>query len=291
MEATAESKKHDQIAIGTLALGDEFVLNAILLANDLHTYHPDNKFFILTDKPDVFAGFDNVVAIKHNFSGVRRCYHDKRFVIEKMLQQHETCFFMDADSRLLSKIDFDELLNEKTFITTLHSKNLQEKLLSDIEMKNRKAGYRYKLLKSLANKICANFSKAVFVQESHLIFQSRYGDIEKFFYVWDFCAAYTTMRLFEFSEGSSIGLSAEATKAKIFSLEKNPNWLFKDLLTNYTYKNLQEIAASEQLIIVRKALEINSRKKTYLLANLPAYVIRYCKNIKLYFHSKKNINT
>lgn len=286
MKSIDALKNYDGVAIGTLALGDQFVTHAILLANDLHTYHPNNKFFVLTDKPEVFVGFNNVVVLPHKFSGVRRCYHDKRFVIEKMLQQADSCLFLDADSRLLGKIDFSEFLAEDTFITCLHSKNLQEKMHLAVEMTGKRVGRRLKILTDLAKLLGVDFSKITFVQEPFLVFQSRYGDVSRFFAVWDFCAAYTAMRFFEFSEGSSIGMSVEMIGAKISTLGKNPHWLFKDNLTNYKHKSADEIVMSERLSIVRCAIEVNYKGITFFLLKLPAYIFRYCKNIRRYIDSK-----
>lgn len=286
MKSIDTSKNYDGVAIGTLALGNQFVMHAILLANDLLTYHPNSKFFVLTDRPEIFSGFKNVVAISHQFAGVRRCYHDKRFVIKKMLQLSDSCLFLDADSRLLGEIDFGELLAEGAFITCLHSKNLQIKLHLDVELPEKKARRRSKILIDLAEKLGVDFSNVTFVQEPLLVFQSRYGDINRFFAAWDFCAAYTAMRFFEFSEGSSIGLSVEMINAKISTLGKNPHWLFKDQLEDYTYKSTHEIIMSRQLIITRHAIDANYQAATFFPFKIPVYIFRYCKNIRRYIDSK-----
>jgi hypothetical protein len=96
-------KQEQKFCFGTLALGHKYRNLAALLAKDIEIYSPNTAFIILTDNPEEFNEYPQVLAFKHQQQGVK-CYHDKRFVIAKALSQFNSCIFIDADMRILAPV-------------------------------------------------------------------------------------------------------------------------------------------------------------------------------------------
>lgn len=250
---------HDSICIGSLALGLQYRLHAKLLAFDLLFFHPEIKLVLLTDSPDFFRDLPNVIAMKHKSTGIRFCYHDKRFVFEKAFQLYSLCLFVDADSRLVDPIDFDELLDCDAFIVAPIAELLQKKI--EREALHEKSGIRFngafkkaRIFNALSEKMGVKFDELTFVQESIFLINKTKGDYQKFLNTWDCCAIYTTGRLLEFSEGSSIGLSAKVAGGKISSINKCPAWYFKDQYTDHRWKDERQALLSKNLMLLRAAI-------------------------------------
>lgn len=74
----------DTFCFCTLAVGNRYRTHARMLANDIQQHSPITSFVVLTDRPNDFKNYSNVIAFKHRLQSVKG-YHDKRFVIENLL--------------------------------------------------------------------------------------------------------------------------------------------------------------------------------------------------------------
>lgn len=270
--AELELNAQQSVGIGTLALGEQYRILARLLAGDLLIYNPELTLYILTDRPDVFSDFTNVVTRKHSFGGINSCYHDKKDVVRCVLEQHDACLFLDADCRLVNKIDIAELLLHKSFVVGFSVENQEKKLNYEIEHVAHSRGLnsphrRNLLLRQLATTIGVNFSQVSFITESFFLINKKYGDHLVFLQLWDQAAKYLTLRLFEFSEGSSIGICTAAINSTASRLDKVPAWYFKDLYTNMNGKPAAEIQQHTAMKLLRWSIaqEYKKRKLNILL--------------------------
>lgn len=278
-----------KVAFGTLALGRQYRTLATLLAYDLYALHPEIKLYILTDEPRIFENFPNVIAIKHKFGGVRSCYHDKRYVVSVVLKNEDICLFFDADSRIIDRIDFEEILIDDAFLVSPWSINLDKKLESEKnEAKDRKSskGFerRRNIFVSLCKKLGVNIADTFFVNEAFFSINKNNGDYKTFIHTWDYCATYTTARLLEASEGSSIGISAKKANCKIHSMKKNPSWYFNDFYINH-WENDAQKKAHERMAILRNSIgkEIPTALSSYIrmIGYLWRYLLLILKKLRL----------
>jgi hypothetical protein len=255
-----DSQRHSNVVcLGTLALGLQYRVHAKLLAFDLLSFHPEIKLIVLTDKPIFFSDCPNVMPIKHRSTGIRFCYHDKRFVFKAAFRRFDSCLFIDADSRLLDAINFEELLSPDAFIVAPVVESLASKL--EVEIHNKRPSLSFNgpsrkryIFNRISKTMGINLSEVSFIQESIFLINKNKCNYESFLLAWDYCAAFTTARLFEFSEGSSMGLSAAYVGANVASLKKCPPWYFKDIYTDYSWKSEEQAQRSRDLILLRQAI-------------------------------------
>lgn len=257
------SVRHKSICFGTLAYGFQFRLHAKILAQDLLAWHPEVEFIVLTDHPEYFCALPNVRATKYIPSGIRHCYHDKRQVIREAIKLHRGCVFLDADCRIPEPINYEELFHESVFFTAAYGENLHQKLLGEIEREGR--GYksngpmrRKKLLKNIASHENIDFDNITFVNETFFVVDSDFGDVHGFLDAWDYCAAYTTARLFEFGEGASIGIALEKIHVKPHLFQCCPSWLFKDGYRDTKTKTSEQLVVFQRLLSLRRAIECDA---------------------------------
>ncbi|WP_412535854.1 hypothetical protein [Marinobacter sp. MIT932201] len=285
-------KENLKVGCGTLALGLEYRVLARLLAYDLGVYHPDLVFYVLTDDPESFEGFSNVRAIKHEFSGVRACYHDKRHVVSEIFKDDvDICVFLDADSRLVYPIDFSDLIKDGFFLVATWAKNLSEKHGFKIsEWDGRWSFNNPKKEQALFDRLTMKFgirtSEVDFVKESLFAINKNHGDYELFLKAWDYCATYSTIRLFEFSEGSSIGISAKVAGGRVYSMSKTPVWYFKDIYTNVALKTEAQRNINLLMTKLRHGIGKDCRSKSNVLVMSALFVWRY---IKVYVKNKRHL--
>lgn len=81
----------------TLAIGPTASKNATLLARDLKYF--DQKLLVVTDLPELFEPFQNVVTVEHRPK--KFSYNDKTICIEEGLKLMDSVVFIDADCRIL----------------------------------------------------------------------------------------------------------------------------------------------------------------------------------------------
>lgn len=288
------------IAFGTLALGKEYRILSMFLASDLLKFHPERKFYILTDAPKTFALFPNVIPIKHSFSGVRRCFHDKRFVIEKVFDKHAICVFLDADCRITAQIDFMEIIKDDTFILSIMMENLKQKIENKAQKKGPKNLFNTPqkvnhLFSKLSQEMNVHFPDINHISEAFIVFQKQKGNKDKFLKFWHYLSCYLAIRLYESGEGSSIGLSALAANCSIKQLAYIPSWLFNDEYTQFKHKNKNQKILENQMLFLRKSINLEFNKKWDLIG-LIYLIFRYfnnfieCVRVRKEFLRQKNIN-
>lgn len=278
MSESAHIESYD-LAVGTLALGAHYRALAKLLAADLWMFNPELKLYILTDQPDLFASFPNVVTEKHSFGGINSCYHDKKEVVRFVLQRHDACLFLDSDSRLIAKVDVPALFSHKSFVTGISVDNQESKLNFEIEHNTHVRGINSPARRNtLLRKFCAeagvNFSQVKFVNESFFLINKKHGDYMAFLNVWDKAAKYLTLRLFEFSEGSAIGIGAEAVGGSVARFEKIPDWYFNDMYTKD--KESQSLKIHAGLKLLRLSIADDYKyKRSNKLFKIALMIVRY----------------
>lgn len=267
---------------GTLALGTQYRVFAKLLAADLLKYHPNEKLYVLTDYPSSFSDYPNVVAVHHRFGGVRSCYHDKQWVVKKVLGHCHACIFLDADCRILEKINFEEIENKKSLVVSIFSESLQEKinieeneLIHNTWLNNPKR--RRLLLQKLSSKLQVGFDDVRFIQESFFCINSKYGNTQLFLDYWFLSFKYLTKHLMEFGEGASIGIATLASGGSVTSLNYIPRWFFKDLYTNNTWRTENDITTYSCLLTLRRSIEKDCKSKNIKIFEIIKYVLRYLK--------------
>lgn len=254
------SIRHKSLCFATLAYGFQFRIHAKILAQDLLEWHPEVQFIVVTDHPEYFSALPNVKAIKYSPSGIRHCYHDKRQVIREAISLHSTCIYLDADCRILASVNFDELCREGVFFTAMYGENLNQKLAGEIDVgvnvhSPNGAVRRKKILHTISVHENVAFENITFINEVFFVVNSNFGDVGRFLDTWDYCAGYTTARLFEFGEGASIGIALEKMGTVPQLFQRCPPWLFKDVLKDTKTKTAEQIAVFQRLLALRRALE------------------------------------
>lgn len=269
----------ENICFGTLAYGLQFRIHAKILAQDFLLWHPGTRFFVVTDHPEYFQSLPNVIAVKYKPSGIRSCYHDKRQVLKEALNHYAICIYLDADCRIVEPIPFDDLIHDQVFFTAIYGENLETKLSIEIR-KGDKAGRfngphrRKRILSAAAAGEGVNFNQVTFINETFFVVNSQHGDAQEFLTSWDFCARYTTARLFEFGEGASIGIALEKANEKHFLLNKCPSWLFKDGFSDIKTKTESQLERFCRLVALRRAIEADDWPRENRLNRLVSTLFR-----------------
>jgi hypothetical protein len=185
------------LCFGTLALGKVYRGLAALLATDLKQYAPGFSLVILTDRPQDFDDFSNVLAFKHRQQSVG-CYHDKRCVIAKGLSLFNACLFIDADMRILAPVR-DSLQYSPGIVAYRVWNNIQ---------KHNKNTFQIQLLNIVANKLGLDLSQVSFIHECLFIVAKDAGKEDIFLSTWEKITPYFELNGYYRGEGNSIGLAA-----------------------------------------------------------------------------------
>lgn len=277
----------ENICFGTLAYGLQFRVHAKILAEDFLQWHPDITFVVVTDCPEYFQFLPNIIAVKYKPSGIRSCYQDKRQVVREVLKHYPICIYMDADCRIVEPINFSDLIYDNVFFVAAYGENLDKKLSKEIHSgeSGRFNGpiRRKKILTDVAVREQVGFDQVMFMNETFFVVNGQQGDAQRFLDSWDFCAAYTTARLFEFGEGASIGIALQKIHAKHFLLNKCPGWLFKDGFSDVKTKTENELERFNRLVALRRAIETDSWPQENKLTLLLAVLLRALRFYANYF--------
>lgn len=285
---------NQKISFATLALGKEYRLLSLLLAYDISVFHSECKLYVLTDKPSLYSNLKNVIPIQHSFGGVRRCYHDKRFAICAALENHETCIFLDADSRLTCSINEEGIYKYKSFMTVVMMENLELKLKKKRNKRNvyfaLNTGKRLtRLFRFLSTEIGINFKAINHVSEGCIIFQKKYADHKKFIEYWNYVATFLSLKLHEPGEGSTIGLCALGVNTKIEELGFIPDWLFNDEYTQFKEKDGEQNKIEQEMVILRKKIGVECQESKFTIYSFPLYIFRYIKNLVQFYYARKKL--
>ncbi|MDJ0599888.1 MAG: hypothetical protein QNJ37_13735 [Crocosphaera sp.] len=273
-----EKKLGRKICFGTLALGENYRSLAKLLSKDIEQYCPDTPMVILTDKPQDFSDFSNVLAFKHKQQSVG-CYHDKRFVIAKGLSLFDSCIFVDADIRILAPIE--KQLEWSPGITA--------HIVWTNILKHNKNQYQLNLLSKMAQKLNLNLEEISFVHEAIFVVAKDSGKELEFLNQWDKIAPYFELNGFYRGEGHTMGLAAAKAGLNIKRESLETLNFFKDKLEIQKIKRGQASSEKiEEILNIQKQNEYPNqtlykkvlKKMTKMLNRIYCTIILRYKTIK-----------
>ncbi|WP_298921403.1 hypothetical protein [uncultured Nostoc sp.] len=198
-----------QFCFCTLALGKVYRGLASLLAKDLELYSPNTAFIVLTDNPQEFSKYSQVLAFQHQQQGVK-CYHDKRFAIAKALSLFNSCIFIDSDMRILAPVpEHIEWLLEPG-ISARACMDMPKKFAKALTKTDKYFSREIEVIKKAAQFLnldpeCENVT---FVHEYLFSVTKSTGKEIEFLETWEILAKYFELNGVYEGEGNAIGLAA-----------------------------------------------------------------------------------
>ncbi|MEH1888927.1 MAG: hypothetical protein V7K92_05455 [Nostoc sp.] len=198
-----------QFCFCTLALGKVYRGLASLLAKDLELYSPNTAFIVLTDNPQEFSKYPQVLAFQHQQQGVK-CYHDKRFAIAKALSLFNSCIFIDSDMRILAPVpEYIEWLLEPG-ISARACMDMPKKFAKALTKTDKYFSREIEVIKKAAQFLnldpkCENVT---FVHEYLFSVTKSTGKEIEFLETWEILAKYFELNGVYEGEGNAIGLAA-----------------------------------------------------------------------------------
>lgn len=193
-------------AFCTLALGQKYHQLTQTLAQEIQQYSPGTYFVVLTDNPQFFGNNSNVLAFKHHQRGILKCYHDRRFVLEKALSKFRVAIHIDSDSTILGEIPDIEWLPG---LTSGAYRNILE------HSQNQINPHRKQLIQNLGQKLGVSLENANHVEESLFVIARDNGKEIEFIKQWDKIGRYLEMNGVHEGDGNAIGLAAAKVGWKI----------------------------------------------------------------------------
>ncbi len=188
-----------QVCFSVLALQPKYQQLAKNLAADVAKFSPGTTLVVGTDNPDAFRDCANVLAFKLKKKGVLHCYHDKRFVIAKALQQFKVVIQIDADTQLIGP------LPDSVDLSAGISGSYLANMVAHSEKYNpARLGH----LKKLAHKLDLDPNSIAFVGEALFAISASDQQATEFIYQWDRLARYLELHGLHSGEGNAIGLAA-----------------------------------------------------------------------------------
>jgi hypothetical protein len=155
--------------------------------------------FVGSDQPSDFASCDNIIAFKLKQQGILHCYHDKRFVIAKALQDFPIVIQIDADVRITKD------LPKTVEYTPGMIGGFHESLIPHV---NKYTPERLERIAKIAAKINLNLEEADFIGESLLIIARDQGKEQEFLRQWGLIGNYLELRGIYAGSGNIIGMAA-----------------------------------------------------------------------------------
>jgi hypothetical protein len=222
----------------TLAVGDRYRAHARLLAEDIQQHAPGMAFVVLTDRPEDFAPYAHVIALKHQIQSVKG-YHDKRFVLEAGLTRFETCIFLDSDVRILGAIRPDlELLPG---ITARISYSLVKRASEDVSPKV------WGLITNTAEKLDIHVEEVQWLHEFMFAIKRQNGAEMEFLRYWQ-----TLSYVFELAgiyQPESLVMGLAAAKAGLPIRPDYQDWFpfFKDKIEQVRLQKGQSTWEEKQI--------------------------------------------
>jgi hypothetical protein len=198
-----------QFCFCTLALGKVYRALAGLLAKDLELYSPNTAFIILTDSPQEFSKYPQVLAFQHQQQGMK-CYHDKRFAIAKALSLFNSCIFIDSDMRILAPVaeDIEWLLEPG--ISARACMDMPKKFAKALGTTNKNFSREIEVIKKAAQflNLEPEWENVTFVHEYLFSVTKSTGKEIEFLETWSILAKYFELNGVYEGEGNAIGLAA-----------------------------------------------------------------------------------
>ncbi|MEH1766267.1 MAG: hypothetical protein V7L27_21090 [Nostoc sp.] len=198
-----------QFCFCTLALGKVYRALAGLLAKDLELYSPNTAFIILTDQPQEFSKYPQVLAFQHQQQGVK-CYHDKKFAIAKALSLFNSCIFIDSDMRILAPVPEDMEWLLEPGISARACMEMPKKFAKALTKTDKNFLREIEVIKKAAQFLnldpeCENVT---FVHEYLFSVTKSTGKEVDFLETWSILAKYFERNGVYEGEGNAIGLAA-----------------------------------------------------------------------------------
>ena len=200
------------ICFSVLAFKPKYQRLAKRLATDVARVSPNTVLVIGTDNPNAFDKCNNVRAFKLKKQGILHCYNDKRFVIEKALQQFKTVIQIDADTQIVGALP--QTIAPSPGIAGSYLANM-------VEHSQKYNPGRLGHLNRLARKVGQDLEDATFVGEALFAITAEGQQAKAFIQQWDAMARYLELRGVHSGEGNIIGLAAAAAGLYI----AKPSWM------------------------------------------------------------------
>lgn len=258
---------HNQqkVCFGTLALGKNYCSLARELAKDLAKYSPTTPLVVLTDRPQDFNTYKNVLAYKHQQQSIG-CYHDKRFVIAKGLSEFDVCIFIDADMRILEPVtqslEWQPGITSHTVWTNIY--------------KHNKNQFEIRLLEQMTNKLKLDLSEISFVHECLFVVTKDSGKELEFLKIWDKIAPYFELNGFYRGEGHSIGIAAAKSGLEIHKNSMKEITFFKDKIVLQKIKTQEEdLEKTKVYFELQKTLEYPQKNLAKKIIDKSGKIIRH----------------
>lgn len=267
----------------TLAVGDRYRAHAQMLAQDIQNHMPSKTLCVLTDRPEQFARFPNVLTFKHHLQSVKG-YHDKRFVLEKSLSLFESCMFLDSDVRVLGSVV--EELKWSPGITARAGANLATRMQIITNQKE------IKVIKEAAQKLNVDIQQAQWLHEFMFVMKRQNGLERDFFELWQTISYFFEMQGIYDGEGYAMGLAAARIGMTFDFFREDRFSFFKDNIEKVRVKNGQSSLQDKQIYFdIHKEIEYPKHSVWKKVKNkLSKQVVFYYRLFRLRIFVKQDPN-
>lgn len=289
------NQEKSDICFCTLALGKRYRSHTFLLAQDIEKHSPGVYLIVLTDKPEEFKIYPNVLAFHHEQQSIG-CYHDKRFVIAKAISLFNTCIFVDADIRILDKLqaDIKWLPGITARSCTSIVKHNQEYINSANDDFKANRVRDLTILNKLAQKLDLDLedTNIQFVMEMLFVVTRQDGREIEFIKHWETIALYCELNGFYSAEGYAIGLAAAKAGLPVRWDAMDGIVYFKDWVEQQKIKKGQA-NPDETLIYFQQHEAIEYHKNSLfekLLHKLNKFIGYYYRYLRLRLAALSNFN-
>ncbi|MGB7084663.1 MAG: hypothetical protein WBD47_03855 [Phormidesmis sp.] len=265
----------------TLAVGDRYRTHAKMLAEDLLTHAPGKSFVVLSDKPSEFEHYSNVRAFAHRLQSVKG-YHDKRFVLEKAVELHESCIFLDADIRMLGPVSEDLPFSEG--LIARYGCGIVK---HNTERKVRKA---FSTIQAVADTLHLDLEDVFWFHEFMFMFSRQQGKEKDFFEAWQSIAYYFESQGIYDGSGNIMGLAAAAAGLNLGFYRHDFFANFKDNIQKEKVRNGEAAAdAMAAEFKVHREIEYPQRSLPQKVSNkFRSKITFFYRLLRLRFQSAKD---
>ncbi|MEM6253680.1 MAG: hypothetical protein AAF821_12240 [Cyanobacteria bacterium P01_D01_bin.156] len=272
-----------ELCFCTLAVGSRYRAHAKLLASDIQQYSTALPFVVLTDCPEDFVNYPNVVAYKHRLKSVVG-YHDKLYVIERAISTFETCLFLDSDVRILGPIpptiEFPQGLTGR-FGCSILKHNKYTKVRPALS-----------LIEASAEKLNLDLETVVWLHECLFVVRRQNGLEKQFLNYWKALAYYFQMHDIYNGEGNVMGLAAAAASLNVEFRRDDAFPFFKDVIEKERIKKGESsLDLNAPLFQTHKRIEYPHRLfHTKVIQKLQKQFGLYWRRQKMFAAATQNAN-
>ncbi|MGL5081555.1 MAG: hypothetical protein ACRC8A_08710 [Microcoleaceae cyanobacterium] len=206
---------------------------AIELAYDLEKYSPGTTLVICTDSPKDFERCPNVLLYRHTQQGIHRCYHDKRFPLERALSQFPVAILVDADTRIVK--DVPENIDWQPGITSGVTNGIL------VHGGNKDHATRLKCIQDIAKKLGVLPEQVDWTEENLLVMTRDNGKEMDFLNAWGKIGRYLELNHLHSGSGNAIGLAAASVGWKF----QQSGWHEIDAVRQHFYANTERQRSAE----------------------------------------------